>query len=118
MQLYAAGFNAWDQLYFDKVKVADPDDLFSFTRVLDRDSINSVSSFLSYTAGKITPAQGSHHPQRLTRSPVETSAGLSLAGTVPKEHRALRSAHANFAETSNGQVVGIDIYRACPPLGH
>ncbi|KAK0706785.1 hypothetical protein B0T26DRAFT_472630 [Lasiosphaeria miniovina] len=65
MELYAAGFNAWNQLRFppqshagqqekEKEEVDDePDDLSSFTCVLrDKDGIDDVEPFLSYTLGE------------------------------------------------------------------
>ncbi|KAM0352957.1 hypothetical protein ACHAPU_001841 [Fusarium lateritium] len=51
MELYAAGFNAWNQLTFDLSPTdEEPDDLFSFTKVIGTKSIGQVVSEMSYTA--------------------------------------------------------------------
>jgi hypothetical protein len=52
MELYATGFNAWDQLQFNSAESEkEPDDISSFTCVLQDDHINCIHAFLSYTRG-------------------------------------------------------------------
>ncbi|KAF9762799.1 hypothetical protein IL306_003332 [Fusarium sp. DS 682] len=51
MELYATGFNAWNQLIFDPSAAdEDPDDLFTFTKVLAAKSFGRIASEISYTA--------------------------------------------------------------------
>ncbi|KAF5667654.1 e3 ubiquitin ligase HERC6 [Fusarium heterosporum] len=51
MELYAVGFNAWNQLILDSSPFdEEPEDLFSFTKVLGAKSIGQVVSEMSYTA--------------------------------------------------------------------
>lgn len=53
MDLYATGFNAWNQLTFDTSPVdEEPDDLFAFTKVLAAKSFGRIASQLSYTVGR------------------------------------------------------------------
>jgi hypothetical protein len=53
MELYATGFNAWNQLTFDPSPAdEEPDDVFTFTKVLTAKSIGRISSELSYTVGR------------------------------------------------------------------
>ncbi|KAF5722661.1 e3 ubiquitin ligase HERC6 [Fusarium mundagurra] len=50
MELYATGFNAWNQLTFDPSPAdEEPDDLFTFTKVLEAKSIGRIASEMSYT---------------------------------------------------------------------
>lgn len=52
MELYATGFNAWNQLTFDPSTVKDePDDIFSFTKILGTQRLDRVVSQMCYTAG-------------------------------------------------------------------
>lgn len=52
MNLYASGFNAWNQLNFDTIPSdEEPDDLFTFTKVLPDNSVGHVVSKICYTAG-------------------------------------------------------------------
>lgn len=56
MDLYAAGFNAWNQLTFDENGsgadlASDPSDISSFTRILSAETIESPVSHLSATLG-------------------------------------------------------------------
>ncbi|KAK0635014.1 regulator of chromosome condensation 1/beta-lactamase-inhibitor protein II [Bombardia bombarda] len=113
MELYATGFNAWNQLRFEDGGNGlhlhqEPDDIRVFTRVLSDDAIDHVDPFISYTLVRSRPAGG-------------LSFRLRSAGMVPKEHDALRAAadddddiyksqsaklgHVNFAEASNGFVI-------------
>ncbi len=57
MELYAAGFNAWNQLRLDGNRTgAEPDDVFAFTCVLrDAASITDLRPRLSYTVGEGCP---------------------------------------------------------------
>lgn len=54
--LYAAGFNAWNQLNFDQDQSNAPDetpkDLHTFTQVLEADTIERPIARLSFTIGK------------------------------------------------------------------
>lgn len=53
MDLYATGFNAWNQLTFDTSPVdEEPDDVFAFTKVLAAESVGRIASQLSYTVGR------------------------------------------------------------------
>ncbi|KAJ4228069.1 hypothetical protein NW759_004156 [Fusarium solani] len=51
MELYATGFNAWNQLIFDPSAARDePDDIFSFTKILGTQRLDRVVSQMCYTA--------------------------------------------------------------------
>ena len=55
MELYATGFNAWNQLRFDSAPMGEdeePDDVFRLTCVLRDESISGLRAFLSYTRGE------------------------------------------------------------------
>ncbi|EWG52519.1 hypothetical protein FVEG_11253 [Fusarium verticillioides 7600] len=53
MELYATGFNAWNQLTFDPSPAdEEPDDVFTFTKVLTAKSIGRIASELSYTVAQ------------------------------------------------------------------
>lgn len=49
--LYATGFNAWGQLQMNAEVNGEPDDIQTFTRVLDAARITHVRPSLSYTTG-------------------------------------------------------------------
>ena len=55
MELYAAGFNAWNQLRFDSTANdeddSEPEDTSSFTCVLEDAHIERPRSWLSFTIG-------------------------------------------------------------------
>lgn len=52
MELYATGFNAWNQLIFEPSMIEDePDDLYSFTKVLGAQTFGRPLSHLCYTVG-------------------------------------------------------------------
>lgn len=59
MELFVAGFNAWNQLQFEGSREGsqsqrddfEPDDILTFTLVLTDHSIDQVEPFLSYTKG-------------------------------------------------------------------
>jgi len=54
MNLYAVGFNAWNQLSFDTTSTdEESDDLFTFTKVLADKPVGHVISKICYTAGSI-----------------------------------------------------------------
>lgn len=56
-ELYATGFNAWNQLIFDSSAVKhEPDDIFSFTKILGTQRLDRVVSQMCYTAGIIPTA--------------------------------------------------------------
>ncbi|KAL2136673.1 hypothetical protein VTI74DRAFT_2405 [Chaetomium olivicolor] len=89
MTLYATGFNAWNQLQFEKPGDDEPDDLSSFTCVL-RDDVRQIHPFSSYTL-------------------VHLHDGTSrTAGVVPKDHGKLRAfgkeGLVSFVEASNGVI--------------
>ncbi|KAI1055725.1 hypothetical protein LB506_009325, partial [Fusarium annulatum] len=59
MDLYATGFNAWNQLTFDTSPVdEEPDDVFAFTKVLAAESVGRIASQLSYTVGSAISGDG------------------------------------------------------------
>ncbi|KPM45728.1 hypothetical protein AK830_g764 [Neonectria ditissima] len=50
MELYATGFNAWNQLIFEPSMIEDePDDLYSFTKVLGAQTVGRPLAHLCYT---------------------------------------------------------------------
>lgn len=52
MELYATGFNAWNQLIFEPSMIEDePDDLHVFTKVLGAQTVSRPLSHLYYTVG-------------------------------------------------------------------
>jgi len=54
MELYATGFNAWNQLSFADLPDGpddEPDDVFGFACVFADESIAGVRAALSYTRG-------------------------------------------------------------------
>jgi hypothetical protein len=53
-ELYAAGFNAWNQLTFDRSMInqnKEPDDIFTFTKVLGGQELGPPAPTLYYTHG-------------------------------------------------------------------
>lgn len=52
MELWASGFNAWNQLQFDGEPVAEPRDLQKFKRLLENERIEVLRTSLSATLGK------------------------------------------------------------------
>lgn len=93
--LYAAGFNAWGQLQFDPANNQtngtedEPDDIWTFTRVIQNQEISHVRSPLTYTA-------------------VTASNGIILAGEVPLDMSYGTDDENNlyFSEAVNSRVVG------------
>lgn len=58
MALYAAGFNAWNQLYFgEDSSCNDPEDIFTFAKVLTDNALERPYAGLHYTLGT-----QHHHP--------------------------------------------------------
>lgn len=54
MELYATGFNAWNQLYFEPLTPdEEPNDIFEFTKVLSGRNLDRVEAHLTYTCGTI-----------------------------------------------------------------
>ena len=53
MELWASGFNAWNQLSFDRDLPAEPRDLSEFTCVLKGARIEVLRTSLSATLGKL-----------------------------------------------------------------
>lgn len=51
MELFAAGFNAWNQLDFSRDPPDEPSDLASFVCLVQGASIRAVMSHLSCTVG-------------------------------------------------------------------
>ncbi|KAG6288099.1 hypothetical protein E4U46_003534 [Claviceps purpurea] len=59
MALYAAGFNAWNQLYFgEDSSCSDPEDVFTFTKVLTDNALERPYAGLHYT---LVRGQSGHH---------------------------------------------------------
>lgn len=93
--LYATGFNAWGQLQFDTTNAKtdgftnEPDDIQTFTRVLEDSAIKHVRPSLSYTT-------------------VTTSNGIVSAGAVPQDGFTGTEDESKlyFSEALNGRVVG------------
>ncbi|KAK4678475.1 hypothetical protein QC764_307960 [Podospora pseudoanserina] len=95
MSLYATGLNAWSQLDFDTTKKdQQPDDIFTFTCLLEDKDIDYIRPFPSYTLVYTTTTPF---------SPTYT------AGLVPKLHQQLSTSYPDhyhhFAEASNDIVV-------------
>ncbi|KAK4098272.1 RCC1/BLIP-II [Parathielavia hyrcaniae] len=95
MELYATGFNAWHQLRFESPHDvgeddSEPEDISSFTCVLQHDAIHQIHALLSYT--RVTLDDGEER----------------LAGMVPRSHEKNRllSSNANIhcLEAPNGVV--------------
>jgi hypothetical protein len=109
--LYAAGFNAWGQLRFDTASAQandlqdEPDDIRTFTRVLENSKIAHVRPYLSYTT-------------------VTTSNGAVSAGAVPENDISGANDESNLYSTEalNGRVVGWSaiyvIYSLLSPCKH
>jgi hypothetical protein len=53
MELYASGFNAWNQLRFDRNSVEEPYDLWQFEKVLGDEVIEIWRAGLSSTLGML-----------------------------------------------------------------
>ena len=49
MQLYATGFNGWNQLRFDDSGPEEPEDISHFTCVLQDDALSDLEPYLSHT---------------------------------------------------------------------
>ncbi|KAL8366051.1 hypothetical protein RB595_004707 [Gaeumannomyces hyphopodioides] len=101
MELYAAGFNAWNQLCFQGSPPPpsgdeEPDDLHTFSCVLVDDGV----------LGDITPS--------LSYTLVETSSGTRAVGEVPEEDAALKRRHGSCAQAANGSIaVLVDARTVC-----
>ncbi|KAK3321015.1 regulator of chromosome condensation 1/beta-lactamase-inhibitor protein II [Cercophora scortea] len=118
MELWAAGFNAWNQLRFPDGALPcddEPEDISVFTRVLTDNVIDHVEPYFSYTwVHTTTPAAGSL---------------IRIAGFVPQDHNALRTAaddrddtahppssKSHFVEASNGVVVAQECLHQYPSI--
>lgn len=92
MELLAAGFNAWAQLYPEGPSHNDVahEDLRTFTRVLHGSTIDQVQAFLSHTI-------------------VRSDAASKGAGHCPRDHAQLyesdRRTYSTLAETATGAIV-------------
>ncbi|KAL7809097.1 RCC1/BLIP-II [Trichoderma gracile] len=91
MELFATGFNAWNQLSFTQNNrpesiPQEPDDLFAFTKVLSATTIERPVSRLTYTI-------------------VRKNGHLILAGHGPSQHT-LEHLYAS-AETATGELLTI-----------
>lgn len=88
MNLYAAGFNAWNQLSFQpsKDQQQQPGDLYEFTHVLSEERISGVESHLTYTV-------------------VQIGGGSKTAGAVPQHHANFRKRFGQFALAANDSVI-------------
>ena len=53
MELWASGFNAWNQLHFEEVLPEEPQDLSRFTCVFKDERIEILRASLSATVGKL-----------------------------------------------------------------
>ena len=53
MELYTTGFNAWNQLVFEPSPAEEPDDIFTFTKILTGKSIGRIVPDISWTAGNL-----------------------------------------------------------------
>ena len=115
MELYAAGFNAWNQLHFDDSLTRheeEPDDVSRFTCVLRDEVIHTPRALLSCTIGD-SPSHSIHPPSTetlpteappaqhnsdppwnfyfadseavLPPQKVHCQAGVRSAGAIPKE---------------------------------
>jgi hypothetical protein len=62
MELYACGFNAYNQLRFEGIEEALPDDLHAWTCVLTYDRIRNIKPTLSYTLGMCTSRKIDRNP--------------------------------------------------------
>lgn len=54
MELYATGFNAWNQFSFDTPPAEQemqPDDIFSFTKIIGGQTLDRIEPALYYTKG-------------------------------------------------------------------
>ncbi|POR32954.1 E3 ISG15--protein ligase Herc6 [Tolypocladium paradoxum] len=88
MALFATGFNAWSQLSLGRDPGhEEPDDLFSFTRVLEAQRIERPVAGLSYTL--------------VRRDDVVCMAGVGLGDVDDYE------AACMFAEAANGEILAI-----------
>ncbi|PTB63027.1 RCC1/BLIP-II protein [Trichoderma citrinoviride] len=87
MELFATGFNAWNQLSFSQDNLPEePDDLYGFTKVLSAATIERPVSRLTYTI-------------------VRKDGDLILAGHGPSQHN-LERLYAS-AETATGELLTI-----------
>ncbi|EFW98926.1 hypothetical protein CMQ_4778 [Grosmannia clavigera kw1407] len=100
MRLYAAGFNAWNQLQFrtwDKAESQDdtpdcegsePSDIYPFSCILESEKLGAIQPFLTFTT-------------------LTTAKGQLLAGAVPEPFNSGHDDY-NYAEAMNGRVVVYD----------
>ncbi|PHH63140.1 hypothetical protein CDD81_6291 [Ophiocordyceps australis] len=88
MMLYAAGFNAWNQLCFDrKHEESEPNDVFAFTKVLEAQHIDPPVSRQSYTL-------------------VRHDGCLSMAGFGLQDQEAYQAAYSS-AEAENDEILDV-----------
>ncbi|PHH82822.1 hypothetical protein CDD82_4694 [Ophiocordyceps australis] len=87
MKLYAAGFNAWNQLCFDHEE-SEPNDVFAFTKILEAQHIEPPVSRLSYTL-------------------VRHDGCLSMAGFGLHDQEAYQAAYSS-AEAENGEILVVE----------
>ncbi|TLS28759.1 hypothetical protein PpBr36_01802 [Pyricularia pennisetigena] len=91
MNLYATGFNAWNQLCFHSLEdqqQQQPGDLYKLTHALSDKKIEAVEPYLTYTY-------------------VETCSGVKTAGAVPQEHVTFREQFGRFALAANNSVIAL-----------
>lgn len=84
MDIYAAGFNAWNQLSFDAPadNITEPDDISTFTKVLgDEDHFGRPRAGLHYTLGKNEIGPRPTTPQTAI-TPVQRSLDRLLNNTL------------------------------------
>lgn len=52
MKIYAAGFNAWNQLELEREpNTAEPEDIYTFKEIIEGNAIEAPVSRLTYTIG-------------------------------------------------------------------
>ncbi|KAJ3462020.1 hypothetical protein MRS44_010573 [Fusarium solani] len=102
MELYATGFNAWNQLTFDPSAAKDePDDIFSFTKILGTQRLDRVVSQMCYTAGTLVSGKADQrylfdHPSAVSADGrVLTVEGLGRPSQAIVEYPALAAWRAN-----------------------
>ncbi|KAJ4013528.1 hypothetical protein NW752_007829 [Fusarium irregulare] len=81
MNLYASGFNAWNQLNFDIIPSdEEPDDLFTFTKVLADKLVGHVVSKIHYTSAQRndTWALAGSYPSKLLHREADSACLFDL----------------------------------------
>ncbi|TFB01810.1 hypothetical protein CCMA1212_006386 [Trichoderma ghanense] len=103
MELFATGFNAWNQLSFAQGNLPEePDDLYGFTKVLSAATIERPKN-----QKKTRQPDLQQNNPKLTKDPhtVRKDGHLILAGHGPSQHN-LENLYAS-AETATGELLTI-----------